>query len=264
MLLRINGMIALLLIASMVSAQIINIDKIDTLDYIKKAQWSMNIASGLEVDKQQITLFDASTFADASLQKMHELFIFSASNRFTYNGPEDVLNTGYFHLRWRHDYKEQLHPESYVQYQWDNKRGMVHRFVTGANLRYNFWHHKMWEMTFATGLMYENEEWDYTAVDSNKIPAVSPNIHTSLLKSNSYMKWEGKLSSSSNIAIGLFYQAAFQHFLLPRIALNVNLDMDISKHFAIGFKYGGIYDVEPVVPIHKFYYTLSNNLIYKL
>ena len=264
MFIRLTATFLLLFLSATCFCQIINIDKIDTFDYAKKAQWNLNIASGLEVDKQQATLFDASTFADASLQKMKELFIFSASNRFTYNGPEDVLNTGFFHLRWRHNYKNKLHPETYIQYQWDNKRGMVHRALAGANLRYNFWHHQMWEMTFATGLMYENEEWDYTAVDTNKIPAIHPNIQTSLLKSNSYMKWEGKISSKSNIAIGLFYQAGFEHFLQPRLAFNVNFDLDVSKHFAIGFKYGGIYDVQPVVPINKFYYTLSNNLIYKL
>jgi hypothetical protein len=246
------------------NSQIISVDKLDTLAYVPKAQWSLNVAAGLEMDRQQTTLVDATNFADATLQKMRELFIVSASNRFTYNGPDDILNSGYLHLRWRHNYKHQLHPEMYVQQQWDNKRGMVHRFVTGANLRYNFWHKRMWEMTFATGLMYENEQWDYTAVDTNKIPAFAPDIKNSFVKSNSYMKWEGKTSVNSSIAIALFYQARFNHFFEPRIALNVNWDIAVGKHLGIGFKYAGVYDVQPVVPIHHFYYTLSNNLVYKL
>jgi hypothetical protein len=61
-------------------------------------------------------------------------------------------------LRWRHNYKEQLHPESFVQYQWNDAIGMVHRFVVGENLRYNFWYRRPWEMMVATGLMYEAEE----------------------------------------------------------------------------------------------------------
>lgn len=244
-------------------SQTISIDKTDTVGYITAAKWDGNIALGLEVDKQKTTLFDASNFVDASLQKKHELFIFSGSNRFTYNGPEDVLNTGYLHLRWRHGYKEQLHPETYVQYQWDNKRGIEHRFVTGANLRYNFWHHKMWELIFATGIMYENELWDYSGVDSNKIPAMPTNILTSILKSNNYIKWDGKISSASTIAVALFYQSSFKDFFEPRVTLNVNFDVNISKHFAIGFKYAGLEDTSPVVPISHFYYTLSDNIIYK-
>ncbi len=255
--------ILLLLAIQPCNSQTISIDKTDTLCYSNKAQWDGNIALGLEVDKQQATLFDASNFVDVSLQQKHELYIFSASNRFTYNGPEDVLNTGYVHLRWRHGYKEQLHPETYVQYQWDNKRGIVHRFVTGANLRYNFWHHKMWELTFASGLMYENERWDYSGVDTNKIPLVHPDIQTNVLKSNNYIKWDGRISSASNIAIALFYQASFKDFFEPRVMLNVNLDVNVSKHFAVGFRYAGLDDVQPIVPISHFYYTLSNNIIYK-
>ena len=245
------------------SAQIINIDKVDTTPYIHKAQWDGQLSSGLEIDKQKATLYDATSGFDASLQKYHELFIFSASDRFTYNGPDDFLNTGYFHLRWRHDYKDQLHLESYIQYSWDTKLGLEKRYIGGVNMRYNFWHRRAWEMTFATGLMYENETWDYSAVDSAKIPPNPVNIQTSLVKSNNYIKWEGKVSANANIAIAVFYQASFADFFEPRIATNVSFDVVISKHFTMGLKYAGVYNSKPVVPIFNFYYSLSNNITYK-
>jgi Protein of unknown function, DUF481 len=244
-------------------SQIINVDKIDTTPYVKKAKWDESISSGLEIDKQKITLYDASSFLDMASQQYRELFIFSASNRFTYNGPQDFLNTGYLHLRWRHDYKAQTHLESYVQYSWDAKIGMKSRFVFGENVRYNFWHKKLWEMTFATGLLYENETWDYAAADSSKIPVNAPDIKTSFLKSNNYMKWEGKISENTSIAIAVFYQARFNDFFKPRVATNVNLTVEMTKHFSLELKYAGVYDSKPVVPIFNFYYSLSNNLVYK-
>jgi hypothetical protein len=140
---------------------------------------------------------------------------------------------------------------------------MVHRIVTGANLRYNFWHKSMWEMTFATGLFYENEIWNYDGVDSSKVPLNAADIKTSTVKSNSYMKWEGKVSPTSTIATSLFYQATFGDFFKPRIAINVSFDVDISKHFSMGLKYAGLYDSHPLVPINKYYYSLSNNIAYK-
>lgn len=253
----------LLLAASAGRGQIINIDKTDTADYIKKAVWNGNISLGLEIDKQKSTLIDASNFLDVSLQKWHELYVLSASNRFTYNGPQNFLNTGYVHLRWRHNYKEQLHPESYVQYQWDASIGMLHRFVAGENLRYNFWHHRKWEMTVASGIMYENELWNYSAVDSAKIPPQPVNQKSSELKWNNYIKWQGQISSAAGISIIVFYQTAFNDFLRPRISGVVNLDVNVSKHFALGMKYSGLYDAGPVVPIFKFYYSYSNSLAYK-
>jgi Protein of unknown function, DUF481 len=255
--------VALLLVTITLSAQIINIDKTDTADYDKKANWNGRVALGLEVDKEKATLVDASNFLDVSLQKSRELFIFSASNRFTYNGMQDFLNTGFVHLRWRHNYKEQLHPESFVQYQWDAARGMIHRFIAGENIRYNFWHRRMWEMTMGTGIMYENELWNYTAVDSAKIPPNPVNQQSNKLRSNSYIKWEGKASKVSNVSVVLFYQAPFNDFFTPRVSGVVSFDVDISKHFSLGMKYSGLYDAGPVVPIFKFYYNFSNSLEYK-
>jgi hypothetical protein len=256
-------LIGLLWLTATGKAQIINIDKTDTSDYVKKAAWNGNLALGLEVDKQKSTLFDASNFLDVSLQKFKELFILSASERFTYNGPSSELNKGYVHLRWRHNYKETLHPESFIQYQWDDGLGMVHRFVAGENLRYNFWHHHMWQLTAAAGIMYENELWNYTAVDSSKIPPNPVNQKSSELKLNTYIKLDGKVSATSNMDLIIFYQSAFNDFSRPRISGVISFDTEISKHFAFGVKYNGLFDAGPVVPIVKFYYNYSSSLVYK-
>ena len=252
-----------MMIALSASAQIINIDKIDTLPYYKKAKWDGDISAGLEIDKQQKTLYDASNFLDVSMQKLRELFIFSASNRFTYNGPQDFLNTGYLHLRWRHNYKEQLHFESFIQYNWDAKIGLRNRGIIGENIRYNFWHKRKWEMTFATGVFYEHERWNYDAVDSFKIPVNANDIVVNYLKSNNYVKWEGSISPVCKMAFAIFYQARFSNFFNPRIATVTSIDVDATKHFGLSLKYSGIYDAQPIVPITHFYYTLSNSLVYR-
>ncbi len=245
-------------------AQIINIDKADTSAYEKKNHWGASFSIGLELDKQNTTLLDMSNFADASLQHYHELFILSASNRITSNGDKSFLNTGYVHLRCRHNYKNKLHPEAYGQYQWDEQRGMIHRFVSGANLRYGFGHPDKWNMTFATGVMYENEAWNYVAVDSSKIPPNPVTQNTSVIKSNNYIKWDRQTSSSGSISIILFYQALYNHFFQPRISTFISYDAGISKHFSLGIKYNALYDTKPIVPIPNFYYSLSTNLSYKL
>ena len=255
--------LALLLLSFHSFSQIINIDKTDTSAYQKKVVWNGNISLGLEIDKQSTTLVDASNYVDVSLQKNKELFIESASNRFTNNGTTSFLNTGYVHLRWRHDYKNKLHPETYLQYQWDEERGMVYRYLGGANLRYNFWHKRKWEMTFGEGAFYENEKWDYAAVDSSKIPANPVDQKVSRIRSNSYIKWEGSPSTNSNFAAVLFYQASFDDFFAPRVSAKISFDVNTSKHFSFGIAYSGLYDVKPVVPIFHYYYTITSTFGYK-
>jgi Protein of unknown function, DUF481 len=265
---RLSSLVLLLLINMLCCykshAQIINIDKTDTSAYDKKSQWNASFSIGVEVDKQKTTLLDASNFADVSLQQNHELVIFSASNRITSNGDKSFLNTGYIHLRWRHNYKDRLHPEAFAQYQWDEQRGMEHRFVSGANLRYGLPHHQSWEMTFATGVMYENESWNYAAVDSSEIPPNPVSQKTSVIKSNNYVKWEGKTSANTALSVILFYQALYNHFFQPRVSSFISYDATVSKHFSLGLKYNALYDVRPIVPIPHFYYSLSTNLTYKL
>jgi hypothetical protein len=252
-----------LLNAPFASAQIINIDKMDTAAYQKKAIWQGKITFGLEVDKEKQTLYDGGNLIDIALQKYKELFIVSSLERFTYDGSTSFLNTGYFHFRWRHNYKNRLHEESFVQFQWDANRGLLHRYVAGANLRYNFWHKRAWEMTFATGLFYENELWGYSAVDSNEIPPGAVSKTAIKIRSNSYIKWDGKPTPITHIAAVLFYQAPLNSLGSPRVSTNINFGVDITRHFSFGILFDALYDSAPVVPIFKYYYSLANTLVYK-
>lgn len=245
------------------SAQIINIDKTDTTDYGTKPIWNGNISLGLEADKQKLTLLDATNKIDLALQQRKNLFIFSGSERFTYDGASSFLNKGYVHLRWRNHYKDQLHPESFLQYQWDEALGMINRFVAGENLRYNFWHRRLWELSVATGVMYEREAWNYTAVDSSKIPSNPATQYSRELKSNNYVKLEGNVSAVSKLSFIVFYQAAFNDFFRPRISGVVNFNTAISRHFSLDMQYNGLFDAGPVVPIVPFYYSYSTTLMYK-
>ena len=245
------------------TAQIINIDRTDTSAYQKKAIWQGKLMLGMVVDKEKETLVSGNNFVDVALQKYKDLFIVSSSERFSYDGSTSFLNTGYAHIRWRHNYKNKLHEESFIQFQWDANRGMLHRYVAGGNLRYNLWHKRAWEMTVASGFFYENELWDYSAVDSAKIPLNATNQTANKVRSNTYIKWEGSPSPVSHLAAVIFYQAPVNDFISPRVSANVNFTVDVSKHFSFGLLYNCIYDAKPVVPIFKFYYSLANSLVYK-
>jgi hypothetical protein len=244
-------------------AQILNIDKSDTADYSSKTKFDLNLSLGLEVDKQRKTLYDATNKAEMMLQKNKELFIGAASYRFTDNGDDDILNTGYFHLRFRHHYKDKFQPEAFVQYQWDSDRGLIYRYLAGANIRYNFWKGAKWEINSGLGAMYEAEEWDYNAVDSSKLPANTTPVKSNLIKFNSYVRLDWKMSENSDIAFNVFLQTPFTAFH-PRVAPGIQWNVSFAKHFSFAIVFSGIYDQQPVVPIDNFYYSFSNSLLYKL
>jgi hypothetical protein len=244
---------------SCAQAQILNIDKTDTSAYTHSAKINWLINSGLEIDKQKQTLYDATNTLETVWQQYKELFMLAGSYRFTYNGPDDILNAGYIHLRYRHGYKNKLQPEPFVQYQWDNKRGILHRFISGMNLRYNFFKGNSFDFNAGVGLMYEDEKWNYVAVDSSKIPTGAAFVTTQLAKINSYVRFDWKASDNSTIAFNCFLQTRIDR-LWPRVAPHVQWDIKAGKHVGFSIAFTGLYDTHPVVPIERFYYSLSNSL----
>ena len=248
---------------STATAQILNIDKSDTSDYVSKAKTTFHFSTGLEIDKQQTTLYDATNTAELMLQKKKELLIFAASYRFTYNGPDDILNAGYFHVRFRHNYKNRYQPETFLQYQWDNKRGLAYRALAGANLRYNFFKGDTWDINAGLGLMYEEEKWNYAGVDSVKLPANLTPIVNHLVKLNSYIRVNWKASENSDVILSVFLQTRPTVFK-PRIAPSAQWNINAGKHIGFSISFAGMYDQAPVVPIHQFYYSLSNSILVKI
>lgn len=246
-----------------IRAQIINIDKLDTSDYVSKAKSSFSFSTGLEVDRQQITLWDATNTAEWMRRQKKELLLAAASYRFTYNGPDDILNAGYIHLRYRHNYKNKYQPETFLQYQWDNKRGLEYRSLAGINLRYNFWKGVTWDFNAGVGLMYEAEKWNYDAVDSSKLPVNTTPITNKFIKINSYIRLDWKASENSDVAVNVFLQTRPNSFK-PRIAPHFQWNINAGKHIGFSVSFSGMYDENPVVPIHKFYYSLSNSIVVKM
>ena len=256
-------LLSVVLLPAASTAQILNIDRSDTADYVQKTKTDFHFSTGLEIDKQRITLYDATNTAEMMLQHKRELLILAASYRFTYNGPDDILNAGYLHLRYRHNYKNKFQPESFAQYQWDNKRGLNYRALAGINLRYNFWKGDQWEVNAGLGLMYEAERWDYSAVDSSKLPVNTAPVSNQFIKVNSYVRVDWKASSNSDLAFNLFVQGRPTSFK-PRIAPGLQWNINAGKHVGFSVNFAGIYDEAPVVPINRFYYSLSNSLFVKL
>jgi len=108
--------------------------------------------------------------------------------------------------------------------------------------------------------MYEAEEWNYNGVDSSKIPLNPVPIKRNLIKINSYLRFGWKPNASNNITFNVFFQTRPDRFK-PRIAPHIQWDIKAGKHIAFSVSFAGLYDTAPVVPIDKFYYSLSNSIL---
>ncbi|MEO7767863.1 MAG: hypothetical protein ABIS01_10565 [Ferruginibacter sp.] len=220
-------------------------------------KWSVAVAAGTDYSSEK-QIFDWDTKADITrFLKGKHLLTTVFVNSFISSVGSNLQNAGFVHLRFRDNDTRKLSPEYFTQYQWDNLRGMMDRYLFGANLRIRIKETKTLDLYAGIGLMYEWEKWNFDGVDSVKLPAVHPaSVKSALLKLNQYFKISIKLFKTTDLTLTNYFQARpDKHILTPRIADFIQWNIPVSKKFSINFNVEGIYDASPIVPIKHFYYN---------
>lgn len=234
------------------------------MPYSKEWVNNLFLTTGLEIDRQKQDLVDANSFVEFSTQKNKTLIFLSSNYRITYNGDNDLLNTGYVHLRIRFKYKNKIHPETFIQYQWDDVRGVIYRELEGANLRYNNYVNPKLNIIFGLGFMHEREKWNYIGVTNPDLYKDSI-VNTDYIKVNSYLKFELKTSDNSDLFFTTFYQfRPDSYYYKSRIANSLKWQINISKKVQMITMLNCVWDAYPVVPIRTFYFSFTNGLTFKI
>ncbi|MEP7109812.1 MAG: DUF481 domain-containing protein [Ferruginibacter sp.] len=246
----------LVLPALKLHAQVLNIDKVSApADSTKK--WNVALQAGADFSSEK-KVFDWDTRADITwFVKDNHLMSAVFLNSFIGTGGSDLQNTGFVHLRYRDNDTRKISPEYFAQYQWDNLRGMVNRYLMGTNLRFRLIETKTLDLYAGIGLMYEWEKWNFDGVDSVKLPVLRPAfVRSALMKLNQYFKISIKLFKSTDFTFTNYFQASpDKHIVTPRIADFIQWNIPLSKKFSINLNIESIYDAAPIVPVQHFYYS---------
>ncbi|MFT5619542.1 MAG: hypothetical protein ACI85I_002788 [Arenicella sp.] len=168
----------------------------------------------------------------------------------------DVISEGALHLRANWLRKKKISIETFTQAQYDEARGLNHRFLGGVGGRVRLRYSDKLALAVGTGAMYEIEQWEVT-VDNIDFFA-----ETDLFKSTTYISIQNEFSDSFEINFITYYQARFNDFFKPRIFADINFNLNINKKFTFNTKFSLIYDSAPVVPIRESFYNLSNGISY--
>lgn len=238
------------------NAQVLNFDKVSAPGDSAK-RWNVVIQAGADFSSER-DVFDVDTKADITrFMKGHHLMSAIFVNSFISTTGSDLQNTGFIHLRYRDNDTRKLSPEYFTQYQWDNFRGMINRYLIGTNLRIRLKESKTLDLYAGIGLMYEWEKWNFGGVDAAKLPLVHPAyLNSALLKLNQYFKISMRLFRTTDLTFTNYFQARpDKQIVMPRIADFLQWDIPLSKKFSIHLNAESIYDAVPIVPIKHFYYS---------
>ena len=132
---RLRYLILLLLICSVVNAQVLNIDREQKEDSsIRK--WNLSVGISLSSDKQKSNLFESSSNLETVLN-LHSRYFLAAvfRNDLSYNGPAQIQNEGLFHIRFRDRDTRKSSIELFMQSMWNGQWGLLYRNSIGIGYR---------------------------------------------------------------------------------------------------------------------------------
>lgn len=227
-------------------------------------KWRGQTAFGINLDKQQALVYSVFTDVDAALRIKTKSLLTASRVRVSGTGDNLLLNGGFVHLRLRDNTGKLLLLEHYTQYQWDGVRGLKNRYLLGSNVRQLLQHDSLGSLYAGFGAFYEFEQWGFGAVPSDRRPIVLDDRNVNLLKFNAYIRFFRKIAPNLRVGTTFYYQARPEYFFDDyRLAGNLELIFQVSKNLEFRVNYDGIYDTQPIVPIDKFYFTLSNRFVFR-
>lgn len=240
--------------------QILNIDR-KSPDSIPSKRTTIVASLRASVDRQNRDLIHTSTAVDcAYLLRDSLVSVLKFSTNLTTNGSDIIQNSGFVHLRVRDDDHRKYFPEVFLQWQWDGILGMQRRILAGSNLRCMVHKSSKFDVFVGLGAMYETELWTYDAVSSIEDPDDYPDVTTSKVRINQYVKTAFPITKRLDMVLANFIQSPVGNPDKPRISTSVAVNYRLIHWLSLGLFYDGIYDFAPVVPIDNYYYSLSTRL----
>ncbi|WP_242928892.1 DUF481 domain-containing protein [Pontibacter vulgaris] len=167
-----------------------------------------------------------------------------------------VASNGYSHFRINLHRNRKLSYELFTQLQADKARGLELRTLAGGGLRLALLRKENTSLYFGTGLMHEHEEW--------QDPEQEGRLRVSdLPKSTNYFSAKVKLNDHVNTEGIVYYQTGYDGKIddwRNRISNDLTLNVKLNKTLTFRTNFNCTFEDEPIVPVTKFVYAISNGI----
>ncbi len=242
--------------------QILNVEKNrlkgDSANYfVGSVGADFNINNRSINDAGQTVVFIGLT-ANSDVGYISEYHSFLLLTQFQYNATNDqsINSTGYGHFRINWLRKQRLSYETFTQLQYDQGRGMQLRWIGGGGIRYRVYDAENSNLYIGIGAMREREVWEVPASEG-----LTRDIN--IWQSTNYIANRVKLSENADFNIIAYYQTGYDHvqeFFRHRISADANLLVRITSRLALRTTAGATYENQPIVPITKLVYSVTNGI----
>jgi hypothetical protein len=255
------SLLLLLVLSSISHAQILNIENVrksaDTdKDFLGQLdfRFSMNNRSSTPDSSSIFTQFGIRS--NLALLKPVTAYILIGDLSYNALAGDAFISNGYLHYRNHFFYQNSFSMEQFNQWQYDAGRGLNNRLLTGVAGRYEFLDSGKFRLAVGSGVMLEYEAWE----------AETGAVERTLPKSSNYVALSGNFNETVTFSFTNYYQVGYDNksdLWRQRYSTDFSLAFNFTEKLSFTTTFASTYDVQPIVPIKKFLFSIDNGLRWK-
>ncbi|MEX2593974.1 MAG: DUF481 domain-containing protein [Anditalea sp.] len=244
----------------LVHSQILNIERLrlekDTAkNFMVKATVGLNANNRSAAETEPAHLFGFNFDINTLFYPQEHAYIFVSKFDYLKVNEVGILNFGYFHGRANYLRDQKINYETFIQYSFDNFRGLDPRWIFGGGIRHDIIKSEKTTFLIGIGGMYEYEKWRY--------PHTRESLEVGLFKSSNYLSFQTVINKYIDLNLVNYYQVGYDKSIegfRNRISSSLIINAKLTERFSLTNSFDLAYEDKPVVPITKLIYSIKTGM----
>jgi len=232
------------------NAQVVNIEKKRKGD---SDGFSGKIALAFSATDNGTQILQLVNDIDLQYKKGASTFILLNNVGFMTADEEELINSGFQHLRYNYTVKDSsfFTLETFVQHQYNPVKLLVRRFLFGIGPRFRIINSDKISFYIGTLPMFEYEQ-------------LSDNLETitELIRFDGYMSLNFQITDNISFGNITYYQPNFENFDDYRVSSETSIKFKITNALKFKVSYQTTYDSDPPEDVTGLFYKFKNTLSY--
>ena len=241
-------------------SQILNIERYrlkgdSSKVFVAKATAGLNVYNRSAAADAPVNLFGYKWDINSMYHPGKHSYIFVSNFDYLRINDSDFLNFGLIHGRTVFNFEEKNNIETFVQYSFDNFRGLSPRWIAGGTFRTRVIESDRLTLILGLGGLYENETWQH--------PFTEESVNVDFIKSSNYFSFRLTVNEYVDFNMVNYYQVGYDQSIQAfrnRFNGNFNLNTKISDRFSFTNTFDFSYEDKPIVPITKFIFAFKTGI----
>jgi hypothetical protein len=241
-------------------AQILNIERLrmekDTAKpFFSKTTAGLNSFNRSAAENAPVNLFGYNlNFSALYYPGQHAYMVISTFDYLRIND-NDFLNFGFVHARANFYREKVLNYEAFVQYSYDNFRGLFPRYIAGGSTRIRLLKTDKVSLTLGVGAFFEDETWINRLTDET--------VNAKFIKNSTYLGIRFSINEFVDFNSINYYQVGYDNAIEAfrnRFSSTTIINTKITEKFSLTNSLEINYEDRPIVPITKLIFAFRTGI----